>query len=170
MKAKKIKRICIGAVILAVVLFAYLWATRAEISGRAANLVEDYQGYYLAAKWRQGWFNFGYGRPWVKEIYFLPGQKGAMLRKIKEDIVNGLETLTTEHGDLFYKYEVSDDFRQMRIYEVIEDARYIIRNEELGKIGRLADLVTLYYKIKEGFTTSLDYVNGEGIIFVEPDG
>ena len=171
MKTKNIKRICIGVILLAVMFCVYVLATRAEAHGRAAHLAEEeYQGYYIKAVWRRGWFTLGTGWSWTLDIYFLPGQKTRMINKIKEDIFNDLETLVEENGDIFYKYDLSNDFRGIRIYiasgDVDGDRLYDIRRDMGGKLGTLLEL---HYTISDGQLGGFSHTNGDGVFFIEPD-
>jgi len=79
-----------------------------------------------------------------------------MLEKIKEDITYYLEKTVEEHGDIFYKYEISDDFKQVRIYEASGD---IDRNKhaeiDRGTLIRIQSLLGLYHSIKIGSSASM---------------
>ena len=169
MKKKKIMMNIIA--FAAIISFFWDLIVPVRSHGRAANLVEDYWGYYLTASWQQGWFNFGLGNSWSRNMRFLPGQKPLMINKMKKDIVNELETLVEENGDVCYKYEISDDFIGVRIYiasgDVDLDKLYDIRREMREELGAL---IELYHTVKAGHPGSQSDVKGYGIFFVEPDG
>jgi len=175
----KKKSILKGIIIFAAII-ALFWNLIVPIRarGRAANMVEDdYRGYYLMAKWRQGWFNFGTGWSWTLDIRFLPSQRTRLRQKIKKDIINDLETLINEHSDVFCMYEISDDFKGVRIYIVSGDVDGRKRGELRHEMGeRLGALIELYQIVKVGYPVSIRKYDdagvwtGEGVIFVEPDG
>jgi len=88
-------------------------------------------------------------------IYLKIGQKGKMLNKIKEDVTNSLETMIKEYGDIFYKYEISDDFKRICVYEVSEDV-YNNRRDEVGRrLAGIQSLTGLYHSIKNANDASI---------------
>lgn len=153
MKARIIKGIgiIVGIFILAVAVYAYWteWRFERVRVGAGMDYVEDYQDYYYKAETVQGWLKI-VETVWVKKVYFLPGQKEKMLEKIKEDINHSLETLIEEDSDIYYKYEISDNFRVVYLYEASGNIDKQ-RRDELGPgIIRIEFLIGLYHNIKEG--------------------
>ena len=84
-----------------------------------------------------------------------------MREKIREDVTTALENLIEEHSDVFYRYEISDDFRQVRIYEAsgimdIHNMDIHMRHElRIGIISRIRSLIGLYHSIKTGGPASM---------------
>ena len=72
-------------------------------SGPIMNIVGLYNNYYFKAELRPGFFNFGGGRPLVKDVYFLRGQRARMVERIREDILAALATLMVlySYKDIF---------------------------------------------------------------------
>ena len=137
--------------VIAALIYAY-WVEwrfeRVKISGGIIHYVDEYEEYYYKVKgrWERGWF----GGSYVKTLYFLPGQKRGMLEKIKEDIQSDLESLIKEHGDVFYRYEMSDVLHWVNIYEVA-NAMYWRSDVEINELtGRISFLIGLYHNVKEG--------------------
>ena len=169
MKLKTI--ILIAIFVLAAVFCSYLFGwpiERVRLIGRDMYIVDEYQDYYFSAKikksrdWIMGNTHF------VCDVYFLPGQRKKMTGKIKTNIISELEIVIKEHGNIFYKYEISDDFKQILIYEISSDidklVRYHLKNEVGSRIGTLFEL---YLNINEGHVVSSD---GLGARFIYPDG
>ena len=107
-----------------------------------------------------------FGASWnVTKLYILPKEKERMIEKITEDVINDLEYLIGENGDVFYKYEVSDDLNRIYIYQVSRDIDENMRSAALEDI-RFYSLVALYHNIRKGrsVATGYDYI----IKFIEP--
>ena len=139
--------------ILAIFSFIYFW-TELRVDIPAVEYIDDYRDYYFTTRFVKRRALFGYVDRQI--IYFLPGQKGKMLKKIKEDVINELERLITKHGDIFYKYEISDDFKQVRIYESSGDID-VQQRDELDRIilRRVLSLTGLYHCVKNGRSASI---------------
>ena len=145
--------IAIGIIISAILFYMFMTEWRVErvrLFSGSMDYVEEYRNYYYKTERKQV-KTFVMGSTIVKDIYFKPGQKKKMLEKIKEDVINELEELITEHSDIFYKYEISDDFKQVCIYEtpggIGRDGFVDLRP---GVISQISFLIPLYHCIKEG--------------------
>jgi len=77
----------------------------------------------------------------------VPPAASYTLYYLKEDINNELETLITKHSNVYYEYEISDDFKQLDIYLISGDSVTYPKWEAGGHIGTL---IELYHKVKEG--------------------
>ena len=157
--------ISIGLLILPLLLFAVGWPiNRVRITGRSMYTIEEYEDYYFFAKSKEHWFKI-WQTSWVKDVYFLPGQKRKLLKKIKEDVNTCLEELIAEYSDVYYKYEISDDFMDVFLYKKSaykDEEKYSSYGEP---IGRIQMLINLYQNIKEGHSVSS---HGHGIKRIEP--
>ena len=156
---------CIVVILSTMVVFS-----RVRVVGGA--YLEDYRGYYFIAVPRWRGLSWGQSRPSRKDVYFLPGQRGRMLERIREDIINELDEFIEEHGDIFYRYEISDDFRQMRLYAASGITDGGSRRGELGweVSARIGTVLQLYHNIREGrvFARSVDS-SGYGVTVRDPD-
>jgi len=117
-----------------------------------------------------------FGGARTKDVFFLPFQRERMLERIRADINNGLEALITEYGDIFYRYEIGDDFRQVRIYLAPQMCIHVapgqvcipIPHELHSEVNyRFSSLIALYHNINTG--------SGGGfqqniVVFVEASG
>jgi len=166
MKKKKIIHIGICICILAG-LYSYwtVWRfDRVDVTVMAHEIVEEYQDYYSKVRVKTVYGFIGYA--FRTTIYFLPGQKEQMLEKIREEVSDELETLIKQHGDIFYKYEISDDFKQVRIYRtpgyIWGGGRHALESKVRNRIGIL---IELHHNIKEGPLVSFDY---SPVVFREP--
>ena len=158
--------VCAIALLATHIVYGLDWRVeRVRVIGRSQNIVEDYEDYYLRANTKriQNWIMGGTNT--VTDIYFLPRQRARMTERIREDIINELEILVNDHSNIFYRYEISDDFRQARIYEAtspIDGLKQIgTRNDVSIKIGTL---IELYNTIKEGQTARFQ---DRTVVFVE---
>jgi hypothetical protein len=151
-KKKAIILIGMGATILALLFYGY-WTEwrfdRVRVSGKAMHYVHDYEEYYFKAEDGSGRFIYAYD---YKKIYFLSRQRNKMLEKIKEDVSSDLNSIIENYGDLFYRYEISDDFKQVCIYETSHDSRYW--RYYIGS-SQLASLIELYHNLKESRPASI---------------
>jgi hypothetical protein len=161
----------ITVVFVIVMSFGYWFEWRYErisVSGRCTVFVDNYKDYYAKAK-------DVYVRTLImrnvvhnKKIYFLPGQKEITLGKIKEDVINDLKTITEENNDIFYKYEISDDFRKVRIYENTNDFDKRKGYELSPKVSNLiGSKIELYSQIKNG--QIIGFGIDEGVKFIEDE-
>ena len=165
-KNKKKMRIVIGIIILVIISDIIGWPIeRVSITGAKMAYIPIYKDYYLMTKDKKALLNLGTGTPWNKVVYFLPFQRGRMREKIKEDVINYLEKLIEVYGDIFYKYEITDDFDRVYIYEVASgvdsDLCYKLETKVNSDIG---SLIGLYLEVK-GHTK--DY--GRIVNFVKPN-
>jgi len=160
MKIKKKVIVGIGVVIFVAVSY-HLFFSQVRVTGMAMDYVDAYQDFYYMTELRPGFFNVGQTTT-VMHVYFLPGQRGRMCDKIKEDIINSLEMLVTEHGDYFYKYEINDEL-QAHIFQVSEDWGWRTGPERIGNtISQIVALIALYHSVKEGHSVAIH----EPIVFV----
>jgi hypothetical protein len=88
------------------------------VGGRSMQYVDDYDEYYIYKKDYKPFisFNFGEGGFSGYKIWFLPGRKNKLLKKIKEDVHTELANVVTNNSDIIKSYEVSDDFKKITIY------------------------------------------------------
>ena len=163
------KRIIIGALILMVLYCACSVKWRVSImDGTRAIYISDYREYYFFTRFKSSNWPppFGAGK---HIIFFKPGQKENMLEKIRKDVTGIMETLIEEHRDIFYKYEVSDDFSEVRIYETpggIGKTGFDALEPEV--MGRIHSLMGLYHSFYNGGSATF----GEDYVFeiIKPDG
>jgi hypothetical protein len=153
-------------VILGTLFFAYCIVWRVDVLANVqVDYLNDYRDYYFTTRLviRRTIVGTTAAR---QIIYFKPGQKGKMLNKIKSDVTNYLEELVEEYGYIFYKYEISDDFKRVKIYETpgsIGSSVLFDLNPKL--IRRIRSLTALYNSIEEGSTSSNSV---EIIKYIEP--
>ena len=174
-KTKMWLGIVIVIVVLSLLVYEY-WTNwrfdRIRITGVTANLcLNRYRLYYYKAEREKRWIelNFGTGSVQYVYVYFLPGQRDRLLEKLKDDIISGLDTLIEEHSDLYYKYEIHDDFKRASIYKTLEFSEGNSLNNplhtEVG--GLLSDQFSLYNAVRAGHNTGFS----EPIILeIEPGG
>jgi len=164
MKAKKIIILTL-LIILPMQYFTYCALWRVDIAASTqVEYLSEYRQYYYATRSVNRWALFGYATRQI--IYFKPGLKGKMVAKLKEDVTKSLEALIAEHGDIFYRYEISDDFMQVRIYEVSGGmGEYGFYDVSPGTIKRIKSLIALYHSIKGGHSIATDNV----IRLIEPE-
>lgn len=172
LKTKKpSKKIMIGisvTVTVLVTLFCVYWTQcRVDIlASTKIKYLDDYRDYYFYTKVQTG---MGFMQNISRQIiYFKPGLKEAMLEKIKEDVSGILETLVEQHSDIFYKYEISDDFTIVNLYvasSYYDEHR--LSDVESEAISRISSLMPLYHEVKEGGTVA----SGEDYTFniIEPN-
>jgi hypothetical protein len=160
-KSKIGKGIFMGVAAMGVITFAILFLVywneilfgRVRVFGAKMDYVEEYQDYYYRAEIKVIRF---IATSVVKDVYFKPGQRKKMYKKIREDATNELEQLIVEYGDIFYKYEISDDFRQICIYETPGGiGRRGFFDLRPGVINRIESLIGLYHNIKEGRSVTM---------------
>ena len=152
------------------VLFCGYWSEwrfeKVTVSGRYLKFIDDYKDYFFKTKdgARRGWTDWYV----YKKIYFLPGQKELFLNKIKNEISVELEIMVKENNDIFYKYEIHDDFKQVYLYEnkdyMDEKKRNSIRDNII--IDRIIPKIKLYNDIKNGHIGSF---NEDAIEFIKDE-
>ena len=167
----KIKKSIIIGVAILVLLFCVYWVVwRVDIPvARGSRYLHEYEDYYYKTESILPLFsfNFGTGRAGRQIIYFKPGQKGKMLKQIKKDVNGYLEALIEEHGDIFYRYEINDDFKQARIYETPGSIDRRKRSELGPEVNsRIGSLIGLYHNIKEWRRPEGIY---QAVAFIPPD-
>ena len=158
--------VSIGLLILPLLLFVVGWPiSQVRIAGRSMYTIEEYEDYYFMAKTQGGKPTF-FQSVWVKDVFFLPGQKRKLLKKIKEDVNTCLEELIAEYSDVYYKYEISDDFMDVFLYKNsgYKDAEKSISSYS-KTAGQVQKLIGLYQNIREGQTVPSD---GHGVKVIEP--
>jgi len=153
-------------------LFALYWNVlrfeRVRVFGLGQRLIDEYRQYYHRAVFRPNTMPSPFGSS-RHDVYFVrwSGQRARMVERIESDIHNELDELIERHSDIFYRYEISDDFRSVRIYETSSDIYYNWRwrsaSEPGNTISRINSLIGLYHYIKEGDPGGL----GRIITFVE---
>ena len=164
-KSKKITRIAFSiilALLVGGVIFSFLGVT---VAGRCAQYVNEYNDFYLYKKetYIKPFINFGTGGAPGYKIWFFPGQKSKMLKKIKEDVNFELENIVKNYSDVFRNYEISDDFINIYIYIYIGVERPV----GLNLTETLAPKVELYHQIINGYGNSsfssniMDYIEVE---------
>ena len=130
---------------LANVIFSILGVT---VTGRSAMYINDYSEFYFHKRVftpARG-FDFGGGRSGGYTIWFLPGQKGRLLERIKEDVNNELTNHIANNSNILNRYEISDDFRRIYIFHY--------KNTNLFHTSRLDDSILprmeLYHQLIHG--------------------
>ena len=117
---KKVIGVGIGILLVVVCLYLTDWRLeRIRVTGLAADIVIEYRDYYQRASFMRRGLPMAspFGGFQYRNVFFSPGQKEKMLEKIREDVSAILDTLIKENSDIFYKYEISYDFKNVRIYE-----------------------------------------------------
>ena len=156
----------IGVAVFALLFYAYWtnWRFEKIRTSGYEDYIDDYREYIY--KTETVWFkNLWFEESWLgTKIYILPSKKELLLEKIKEDVINALEYLIGEYGDIFYKYEVSDDFMQVRIYQVSDGYMYWRDFVEPEATNRLRPLIALYHNIKEGHRVAIH----QAVKYIEP--
>lgn len=153
MKTKKKILIVIGIIILMILLYMF-WTEwrfeRVRVTGSKAQYIEEYEDYCHKVVFKPNPMPAPFGSS-AYIIYFSFGQKKKMLDKIKEDVTNELEMLLEKYSDMFYKYEISDDFKKIYIYK--SSNKY--RLSEITS-GRISSLIGLYHNVKKGRTMEMN--------------
>jgi hypothetical protein len=166
MKAKIKKGILIGMGIIMLLMISYVvgWPIeRVRLIGVID--LDEYKDYYIAAKHKSVWAIIT-GSAGVTDVYFLPGQKKRMLEKIKEDVIYYLEKLIEEHGDVFYKYEISDDLWSVRIYETLGEIDGDKRRNLGPKVNSRIGFLTILYHGISGIERPVG--TDQALEFIEP--
>ena len=178
-KAKKITLIILSIVLVLLIGGLIISNLGVRIGGNSQ--IDDYSEFYFYKKDYKPLisFNFGtgYGGPRYK-IWFLPGQKEKLLKKIKEDVNVELTEVVAKNNDIFRNYEISEDFKKIYLYyyayelDILEDEHGLLSDlsislEEYSYISDLSSRiyssekiqlkVSFYHQIVYGYgNTSLD--------------
>ena len=150
----KKKKIILGLCIIVFVILGYVYWTQwriERISIPTNRFFEEYSDYFYRTRRVVGRTLVG-TTAHSQIIYFKPGQRRQMIERVRQDIINELEKLITEHSDIFYRYEIDDDFRRVRIYEVQGLDRVASSRRTLGPDvnQRISSLIVLYHNIRVG--------------------
>ena len=129
--------------------------------------LDDYRKYYFFTKYKP---NRMPGAEFGSDhliVYFIPGQKSAMLEKIKKDVADILETLVEERSYMFYDYEMSEDFMSTNLYVTLAYSDKIRFSDIYPEAeSRIKSLIPLYHEISKTPNTS----SRQRINLIEPDG
>ena len=153
-RPRTIMLIGIGATVLTMASHAYWIDWRFDkvyvYAGDQSAYIDDYRDYIYKSE-PVGFKNW-FGATWSgRTLYFLPKERDKMLEKIKEDIIAYLDQMVGEHGDIFPKYEVSDDFSQMRIYQAALDIINANKPSVVWANSRFSvHLFSFYHSVKKG--------------------
>ena len=166
------KVILIIIAVIALLAFLAYWNVfrfeRVRVSG-GQRLLAEYSDYYYKAVFRTNRAGSLFGASWYN-VYFLRGQRVGMVERIREDILAELEMFVEEYADAFYRYEISNDLRQVWIYETSDDWRTIVGEVTTIHITssttRIQSLMGLYQNIKEERSTPAHFTHGEGVIIL----
>ena len=146
------KPIIIIGIILALLFFGYWTSWRFErvniLANTSVRYLNDYQDYFHRTEvvFRRTLVGTTASR---QIIYFSRGQRNRMLERIKEDVKYELASLIEEHSDIFYRYEISDDFTHIRIYETPGGiGRSGFFDLRPSVIMRMHSLVGLYHSVR----------------------
>ena len=112
----KIIIISISIVILLLLLIYTAVFDVMTITGWGMSYVKDYEEYFFHIKAKHAFLDLGEGTHYGYKVWLLPGQKEKVLSKIKEDIIQELDTKINENRDLLKEYKISDDFGKIYIY------------------------------------------------------
>jgi hypothetical protein len=145
-------------------LIAILFLTRVivfdcvTISQYDNDIMEEYKGYYLSAKNVKPLvdFSMGEGNYGKTKVWFLFGQKRALMVKLQQDVIGELDNVINNNNDLFQKYEISDDFKTIKVFinnETKENQRgkTVTRQEELKNNKSIVSKVYLHYELVHGY-------------------
>ena len=129
-----------------------------RVIGRQADCLKYYEDYYFSAT-RKLTLGFVGRREAFTRVTLIPGQKGKLLRAISEDIINDLETLIKEYSDIYYDYEIIDDFRRIAVYvSDITEARKCYNELNYN----IHDKSALYRNIRLGRLEGIGTLNPDG--------
>ena len=165
MLKKKVQKIMrIAALILLIILaIRIIFIDSVIVAYRGAIYVEDYNEFYLYKKEKnmRPFIDFGEGGASGYKVWFLIGQKDKLLKKMREDINNGLAELIAQNSKVFMRYEIKDEYKKIYIY-YYKNAKFPA-NLDVGKT--IESRVELYHEFIHGYTrTSFD---GNIVNFVE---
>ena len=122
--------------------------------------VDDYNEFYFYKKDYEPLLDFGFpgsGSGKGFKIWFLPGQKNKLLKKMRDDINSDLTKIIADNSDSLKDYEISDDYKKIYIY-------YFKEPGELD-LNDVKARIQLYYEFVDGhWNTEYD---GDTINFVE---
>jgi|GEM_PF-3674362 len=159
------------SIILLPILLYLLWTqflfVRIGVTGRKMSCVENYKEYYYKTEieYKSGFLTNG--KEPVRIIYFLPGQRNRMMKKIKEDVIYLLDELIEKYSDIYYNYEISNDFKQVLIYETYNTAYQDPYHDKFEETcGNIVSLIGLYQNIKKGHSIDIH----KAVKFITPDG
>ena len=145
MKHKVAKRVRIlMLVVLVLIMIDFLMGTPIKKN----PYLDRYQGYYigsyeyhcLALLDIPGVTPLTYTRIW-----FLPFQKGVLLKKIKQDVNDILAELRETYHDPTFDYEISGDFRKVIIYTDNYDTYMKLENWRYA----IGQRVVLYHNLRQ---------------------
>jgi len=149
----------IGIIISSLLIYRYWTVWRFDRINLMANTqvthLNDYRDYFYKVVFRPNTrpAPFGSSR---HIIYFLPGQRQKMLERVEEDIIHLLDMLVGQYSHVFYKYEIIDDFRHVRIYEtpwgIGRSGFFHLRP---GVIRRIQSLIGFYNSVRLGRPASM---------------
>ena len=149
--AKKKIKITIALSIFLIIILFFFWTewrfdTANLGNGRTAIYSRNYKDYYYKSKSIHTSF---LRSVYYKKVYFLPGQKDKLLRKIEEDIEQELKETIEKNSDVFYEYEIDDVFMQVCIYVTSKDAPNFNEISSSIRIS-IRTKLDLYSRVKNG--------------------
>ena len=157
-KKKIIMRTVIITIVLLLLGSVIFYASGVKVAGRCAQYIDEYNGCYLFKKEMHitPFLNFGTGGASGYKVWFLPGQKGKLLKKIKKDVNTKLKKLVANNSDILIKYEISDDFKKIYLYHYKGVKTYLDYDDGAATIE---PKVELYHQIIHGYgNVELPYI------------
>lgn len=144
MKKKVIKRTLISIIVSAFVFTSMALVSGVGIYGRCSIRVSDYDEFYVYKKdtVARSFLDFGGGGAASGyTVWFLPGQKGKMLDRIKQDVHDELTDMVESNSDLFKGVEISDDFHKVHVYYYKDTWSYALNPDSARRIDELTDII-----------------------------
>ena len=114
-----ISSVSVLVILSALVIARIIIINSVIVGGRGVIYIDDYDEFYLSKEDYKPLFSFDFGEGGPGKLYkisFLIGQKGKLLKKIKEDINIELENIMTNNSNIIKGYKISDDFKRVYIY------------------------------------------------------
>ncbi len=155
----KITKIILISILIVILLLLLIYTAVFDvmtITGRGKEYIRNYKEYIFHIKTRRAFIDFGEGSNTTYRVWFLPGQKEKVLSKIKEDIIQELDTKINENKDLLKEYKISDDFGKIYIYyypqnisKDSETTSFFVLQNRLNE-GAASRLIALYHQLIHG--------------------
>ncbi len=147
-------------VIVGVIILVVNSCLGVRVAGRCEKYIDDYTGYYLYKNEYKPLFSFNFGSAVDNgyKVWFLPGQKSRMLKKIKDDVHAELTDLVANNSDLLIRYEISDDFKRIELYyykgAIAKGKKRFGGHEDEYDPIRIESKVELYHELIHGYVNT----------------
>ncbi|MCL2013632.1 MAG: hypothetical protein FWG69_01445 [Oscillospiraceae bacterium] len=151
---KRIQWLKIATLSIAIVSFlttGYHIFFTADMSGGgpASSMLHQYRKYYIAKRDTSG-ISWGTGYNYRTIVYFFPGQKSALIKRLKKDVEDEVKKVVEAAPNYFYKYEISEDFRKVYFYK---HKGAVWQNNKIDALAKgsseyISDRISLYIVLK----------------------